>query len=133
MARPIQARRSICVRCSTAIRGSERNAGFPAKAPKTRVPVVIALAAKCIARIAIRGPFSPSANQSILGLLSDLKSETAVGRVRVGRKHTPLHSVGSATRRSQRYRHLAATDSCLAGIHALARGIQHRDRTESWF
>src|SRR5579863_5906914 len=109
MARPIQATSIVWVRTSFAA-GSAWRAGATTVRNIT-APAVIAVAPKCIARTAIKGSLTPAPNQSIrLCLLADLKREAAVGGMRVDRKRTPCHMVGSAAARAQRDRHLVATD-----------------------
>src|SRR5258708_1283611 len=133
MARPIHAIRRICDRTTVVAAGVERKAGSATAARKIKAPAVIAVAAKCMARMTTKGPSIPAPSQSIglpAALLTDLKRETAVSRMRVHREHAPGHVICSATTRTQRYRHLVAADAGFAGIDALTGGVGHGHAAE---
>lgn len=86
VARPIHAKRSVCIRKTAVATFAERKAGSATTARNIKVLIVIAVAAKCIARMTTKGTLIPAPNQSMglsAGLLADLKAETAVRRVRV--------------------------------------------------
>src|ERR1035437_619683 len=136
IARRIQATRRVCARTTMAAGLAEQEAASTTTVRNIRVPVVIAVAAKWIARTTINGPLTPAPNQSMGGplrLLADLQRETAVGRMRVHRKHTPRHVVSSGAPGAQRYRHLVAADTGFSGIDALAGGVGHGDGAERRF
>src|SRR5471032_1212682 len=130
-ARLIQATRRVFASTRSAV-------GEPAAsittARKIRVPVTIAVAAKCTPRMTTRGPPIPAPSQSMglrpSALRPDLKRETAVGRMRIHREDAPGHMVGAGTTWTQRDRHLAAADTGLAGIDALAGSVGYGDVAE---
>src|SRR6202022_1232444 len=133
MARPIHAISRICDRITVVACGVDRKAGSATTARKIRFPAMTAAAAKCIARMRIKGPSIPAPSQSMgwpLHLLTDLKRETAVSRMRVHRKNAPRHVVCPGTAWTQRHRHLAAADTRFAGIDTLTGSVGHSDGAE---
>src|SRR5258708_4832307 len=76
-------------------------------------------------------PTSPSCCSTALP--TNLKREIAVGRMGIHREDMPIDAVGSCTAGTYRYRHLVATDTCLAGIDALTGGVGHGDGAKSRF
>jgi hypothetical protein len=126
MARPIDATRRICDRKIVVAGGVERKAGSATVARKIKAPADIAVLAKCMARMATKGPSIAAPSQSIglpAALLADLKRETAVSPVRVDGEHAPIDTVCSGASRTQRYRHLVAANASFTGIDALTRRI----------
>src|SRR5437667_1153031 len=126
MARPIDAIRRICDRTILVASDVERKAGSATTAWKIKAPAVIAVAAKCMARMTTKGPSIAAPSQSIgspAALLADPKRETAVSRMRVHREHAPIDTVHSGAPGAQRYRHLVAANTRVAGIDALTRGV----------
>ncbi len=122
MANPIDATRRICCRKTVVASGVERKAGSATIAWKIKAPAVIAVLEKCMARMATKGPSIAAPSQSIglpAALLADAKSETAVSPMRVDGEHAPIDTICSGASRTQRYRHLVATNASFAGIDAL--------------
>src|SRR5437763_8505302 len=111
-ARLIQATFRVCVRNGFAAASCAFKVGSATTARNTTVPVTIAVAAKCIARVAIMAPLSaaPKSIRRPLRLLADLESKIAVGRMGVHRKHPPVHVMGARAGGPQRHRHLGAAD-----------------------
>src|SRR5438034_7147227 len=133
MARPIDAIRRICDRTILVASDVERKAGSATTAWKIKAPAVIAVAAKCMARMTTKGPSIAAPSQSIgspAALLADPKRETAVSRMRVHREHAPIDPVRAGASRTQRYRHLVAANASFTGIDALTGGIRHSNTAE---
>ena len=98
MARPIDAVRRICDRTTAVAGGVERKAGSATAARNIKAPADIAVAAKCMVRVTTKGPSIPAPSQFIVlpaALLTDLKRETAVSRMRVYREDAPSNTVRS--------------------------------------
>src|SRR6266516_6179421 len=133
MARPIDAIRRICDRTILVASDVERKAGSATTARKIKAPTVVAVAAKCMARMTTKGPSIAAPSQSIgspAALLADPKRETAVSRMRVHREHAPIDPVRAGASRTQRYRHLVAANASFTGIDALTGGIRHSNTAE---
>jgi hypothetical protein len=63
-------------------------------------------------------------------LLANLKRETAIRPMRVGRENTPRHTVVPSSNRAERDRHLVSTDADLARIDTFTGSIGYGDRAE---
>ncbi len=103
MARPIHAISRICDRTIVVAAGVERKAGSATAARKIKAPAVIAVAAKCMARVTTKGASIPAPSQFIglpVALLTDLKRETAVSRMRVYGEDAPSDAVLSGAPRA---------------------------------
>src|SRR6202023_2596046 len=103
IARPIQATRRVCARTTIAAGLAGAETASATNGRKVRAPVMVAVAAKCIARTTIRGPSIPAPSQFIgvpLALRTDLKREIIVGRVRIHREDAPSDMVCSSAPRA---------------------------------
>ena len=135
MARPIDATRRICDRTTAIATGVERKAGSATTARKIKTPAVIAVLAKCMARMATKGPSIAAPSQSIglpAAVLADPKREIAVSPMRVHREHAPIDAIRSGASRTQRYRHLVAANPSFTGIDALTGRISDGNAAERW-
>jgi hypothetical protein len=65
IARQIQATRRVCVRTMIAAGLAEAETASATNVRKVRAPVMVAVAAKCIARTTTRGPSIPAPSQFI--------------------------------------------------------------------
>ncbi len=103
MARQTEATRRVCARTMITAGAAGQESASATTARKIKLPVVIAAAEKCIARMTTKGPSIPAPSQSIglpAALLADLECEIAVRRMRVHGKDVPRDMVRSSAPRA---------------------------------